>query len=104
VSPDGTISPPVSGLDRLGVTWPETGLFDLVLDPDFRSNHRIYFTFFAFDHGMIGGIQVARATFDEAANALRDVSVIWRAIPQTPNDAHSGIGSRSGGRMVMGRD
>jgi glucose/arabinose dehydrogenase len=53
---------------------------------------------------MIGGIQVARATFDEAANALRDVSVIWRAIPQTPNDAHSGIGSRSGGRMVMGRD
>ena len=72
VSPDGTISPPVAGVDALGVTaGRETGLFDLVLDPDFASNHRIYFTFFGFDRGMIGGIQVARATFDQAANALQ---------------------------------
>ena len=104
VSPSGTISPPVSGLDALGVTWPETGLFDLALDPGYAKNHTIFFTFFAFDHGMLGSIQVARATFDEAANALHDVKVIFRALPATPNDAHSGFGSRSGGRLAIGPD
>jgi glucose/arabinose dehydrogenase len=104
VSADGAISAPVSGLGQLGVTWPKTGLFDLVIDPDYAKNHRIYFTFFAWDRSMIGGIQVARATLDEGANALRDVQVIWRAVPGTPNDARSGVGSRSGGRMVLGRD
>jgi len=103
VSPDGKISPPVSGLD-LGVTWPETGLFDLALDPGYAKNHTIFFTFFAFDHGMLGSIQLARATFDQAANALHDVKVIFRALPATPNDAHSGYGSRSGGRLAIGPD
>jgi glucose/arabinose dehydrogenase len=100
----GNISPAVTGLEALGVTWPETGLFDLAFDPHFAQNHRIFFTFFAYDHGMVGGIQVARATFDEAANALRDVKVIFKAIPLTPNDGNPAIGSRSGGRIAIGRD
>ncbi len=104
VSPDGAIAPPVSGVDGLAKGWKETGLFDLVLDPNFASNHRIYFTFFGFDRGMISGIQVARATFNQAANSLSDVKVIFKARPQTPNDNRSGVGSRSGGRMVMGKD
>jgi len=104
VSPDGAIAPPVSGVEGLAKGWRETGLFDLVLDPNFASNHRIYFTFFGFDRGMISGIQVARATFNQAANALSDVKVIFKARPQTPNDNRSGVGSRSGGRMVMGKD
>ena len=53
---------------------------------------------------MIGGIQVARATFNQAANSLSDVKVIFSARPQTPNDDHSGVGSRSGGRMAIGPD
>jgi len=107
VSPDGKISSPVSGLDQVksgGMSWPETGLFDLALDPGFAQNHTIFFTFFGFDHGMLGGLQLARATFDQAANALRDVKVIFRALPSTPNDAHSGFGSRSGGRLAIGPD
>jgi glucose/arabinose dehydrogenase len=104
VSPDGTIAPPVSGVDGLAAGWAQTGLFDLVLDPKFASNHRIFFTFFGFDRGEISGIQVARATFNQAANALSDVKVIFKARPQTPNDNRSGVGSRSGGRMVMGKD
>jgi glucose/arabinose dehydrogenase len=91
-------------VDGLAAGWPQTGLFDLVLDPKFASNHRIFFTFFGFDRGMISGIQVARATFNQAANALSDVKVIFKARPQTPNDNRSGVGSRSGGRMVMGKD
>jgi glucose/arabinose dehydrogenase len=104
VSPDGNIAPPVTGLEELGVTWPQTGLLDLALDPGFASNHRIFFTFFAFDRGMIGSIQVARATFNQASNALSDVKVIFRALPSTPNDNRSGVGSRSGGRLAIGPD
>jgi glucose/arabinose dehydrogenase len=104
VDAKGVISPPVSGLEMLGVSWPKTGLFDLALDPSYTSNHRIYFTFFAFDRGMIGGIQVARATFSEATNALSDVKVIFRTRPSTPSDARSGFGSRSGGRLAIGPD
>ena len=104
ISPDGAIAPPVSGVDGLAKGWPQTGLFDLVLDPNFARNHRIYFTFFGFDRGMISGIQVARATFNQVPNALSDVKVIFKARPQTPNDDRSGVGSRSGGRMVMGKD
>jgi glucose/arabinose dehydrogenase len=59
VSPDGNIAPPVSGVDGLAQGWAQTGMFDLVLDPKFAANHRIYFTFFGFDRGMISGIQVA---------------------------------------------
>ena len=100
----GSIAPPVSGIEGLARGWPQTGLFDLVLDPKFATNHRIFFTFFGFDRGMISGIQVARATFNQAANSLSDVKVIFKARPQTPNDNRSGVGSRSGGRMVMGKD
>jgi glucose/arabinose dehydrogenase len=104
VSPDGVIAPPVSGLEALNTGWPQTGLFDLALDPKFASNHRIFFTFFGFDRGEISGIQVARATFNQAANSLSDVKVIFKARPQTPNDSRSGVGSRSGGRLAIGKD
>ncbi|MEO8301014.1 MAG: PQQ-dependent sugar dehydrogenase [Rhizomicrobium sp.] len=100
----GTISAPVSGLEALNTGWPQTGLFDVVLDPKFNTNHRIFFTFFGFERGMISGLQVGRATFNQASNSLSDVKVIFRARPQTPNDNRTGVGSRSGGRMAIGPD
>jgi glucose/arabinose dehydrogenase len=104
IDQSGAIAPPVSGLEALNAGWPETGLFDVVVDRNFTRNRRIYFAFFGFDRGMISGLQVARATFDEAANSISDVRVIFRARPQTPNDNRPGVGSRAGGRMVMGPD
>jgi len=104
VSPDGAVAPPVAGVEGLATGWPGTGLFDLALDPDYARNHTLFFTFFGWDHGMISGIQVARATFNETANALSDVKVIFRARPQTPNDSRSGVGTRSGGRLTIGKD
>ena len=104
ISPDGAIAPPVAGLEALNTGWAQTGLFDLALDPKFNSNHRIFFTFFGFDRGEISGIRVARATFNQAANSLSDVKVIFQARPQTPNDSRTGVGSRSGGRMAIGKD
>ena len=104
ISPDGAIAPPVAGLEALNTGWAQTGLFDLALDPKFNNNHRIFFTFFGFDRGEISGIRVARATFNQAANSLSDVKVIFQARPQTPNDSRTGVGSRSGGRMAIGKD
>ncbi len=104
ISPDGAIAPPVTGLEALNTGWAQTGLFDLALDPKFNTNHRIFFTFFGFDRGEISGIRVARATFNQAANSLSDVKVIFQARPQTPNDSRTGVGSRSGGRMAIGKD
>ena len=53
---------------------------------------------------MISGLDVVRATFNEAANSLSDVKVIFRNHPQTPNDSRSGVGTRSGGRIAFGKD
>src|ERR1700722_1062570 len=104
VSSDGAIAPPVTGLETLNLGWPETGIFDVALDPDFARNHQIFFTVFGFDHGMISGLDVVRATFNQASNALGDVKIIFRAHPQTPNDARAGVGTRSGGRIAIGKD
>ena len=32
------------------------------------------------------------------------MKIIFRCHPDTPNDAHSGIGTRSGGRIAIGKD
>ena len=104
ISPDGTMAPPVTGLETLTPEWPATGLFDLALDPDFARNHTIFFTAFGFDHGMISGLLVVRATFNEASNSVSDGKIIFRCRPETPNDARSGVGTRSGGRIAIGKD
>jgi glucose/arabinose dehydrogenase len=104
IAPDGAMAAPVTGLENLTPGWPETGLFDLALDPDFARNHQIFLTAFGFDHGMISGLLVVRATFNQASNSVSDAKIIFRCHPETPNDAHSGIGTRSGGRMAIGKD
>jgi len=104
IDASGNITPPVSGFESLTPGWPETGLLDLALDPDFTRNHQIFLTAFGFDHGMITGLYVVRATFNEAGNSVSDARIIFRCRPETPNDAHSGIGTRSGGRIAIGKD
>jgi len=43
---------------------------------------------------------VARATFDEAGNALKDVNVIFRAMPPLPRSQSA----NGGGRIAFARD
>jgi len=104
IDASGNMAPPVSGLETLTPGWPETGLLDLALDPDFARNHQLFLTAFGFDHGMISGLMVVRATFNEAENSLTNAKVIFQCRPVTPNDARSGVGSRSGGRIAIGKD
>jgi len=45
VSPDGTLSEPLTGIDALAPPR-KLGLLDVVLAPGFAKNHRVYFSFF----------------------------------------------------------
>ena len=102
----GVMAPPVQGLNAVSAT-PGYGLLDVVLDPNFRRNHRIFFTFFEMaprnpgPGTTNGNTYVARAILDEAANSVRDVAVIFRTIPAVPSQR---LGGKTGGRIAFGRD
>jgi glucose/arabinose dehydrogenase len=97
VTPAGALSAPVQGVPKV-VTGGQLGLFGLALDPAFPTNHRIYFAY-SEPHEAGSNLAVARAELVEGAQpALRDLKVIFRAVP--PRDGTANIG----GRLVFGAD
>ena len=99
----GGMSAPLTGLTGL-TPLPKLGLFDVALDPDFARNHRIFFTYFGWDDKTVSGTFVASAVLDEKSGALHTVKTIFRPIPSMPNDQNLGAGTRSGGRIAIGKD
>ena len=85
----------------------DIGMLDVALDPQFATNHRIFFTFYDFikGPGFVNGTNsntwVARARLDEAASALRDVKVIFRSRPAMPSKR---LGGKTGGRIAIAPD
>jgi glucose/arabinose dehydrogenase len=73
-------------------TGSQAGLFDIVLHPSFAQNGLVYLTYAAGTKGA-NGTQVARARFD--GSALRDLQVIFKAMPLKDTDNHYG------GRMAF---
>jgi glucose/arabinose dehydrogenase len=106
IGPDGKMPPPVAGMGAASAS-AVFGLLDVVLDRDYRRNHRIFFTFFETrprqpGPGITNGnTYVARATLDEASNSVRDVTVIFRTVPAWPSER---LGAKTGGRIAIGRD
>ena len=118
---DGKLSPPVEGVPKTSYRERKAeqgGLLDVIVDPGFAQNRRIYFSFSEpaeqqspaqqetndprfggfidmTDTMLVGGA-VARATLD--GNTLKDVQVIWRQEPKTIGRGHFG------NRMVIGKD
>jgi aldose sugar dehydrogenase len=97
----GVLSDPLPGLSGLSAD-PETGLLDVVLDPHFAANHRIFFTFFGYADRTMGNTNVARARLD--GGALTELKVIFRSTPALPNGPNLSAGAKSGGRIAIGRD
>ena len=98
----GALSEPLAGVSVVASpAAKDIGLLDVVLDPGFTSNHRIFFTFFDFVDGTDSNTYVARARLDEAKGALADVTVIFRAQPAMPSKR---LGGKTGGRIAIGRD
>jgi aldose sugar dehydrogenase len=100
VDAHGVLSKSIAGVPAVLATG-QVGLLDVALDPAFRTNHRLFFTFSEpAEHGASFHIAVARATLDEKAPALQDVKVIFRAIPDLPRQRSA----NSGGRIAIARD
>lgn len=97
----GNLSAPLAGLDGLAAP-KKLGLLEAVLAPDFATSKRIYFSFFeVMDKGFWSNTNLAYATLDEGASAVRDVKVIFKGVPAVPMNNSS---SKQGGRIVFGKD
>ncbi|WP_298089872.1 PQQ-dependent sugar dehydrogenase [uncultured Sphingomonas sp.] len=98
VTTTGTVSAAVSGVPAVAYAG-QGGLQDVVLDPQFASNNRIYLSYAEAGSGG-KGLAVARGTLvaDGAGGRLDNVSVIWRQDPKVSGDGHFG------GRMAFSSD
>ncbi len=93
----GALSPPVTGLPRVDAEG-QGGLLDVILDPQFADNQRIYWSYSEPRDGG-NGTAVARGRLvRDAAPRVDDVTVIWRMTPTLESSLHFGS------RLVFARD
>jgi glucose/arabinose dehydrogenase len=98
----GSLSAPLAGVASVATRGAtDIGLLDVVLDPEFSTNHRIFFSFYDYIDGTNSNTNVARARLDEAKREVTDVTVIFRAQPSIPSKR---LGGKTGGRIAIGRD
>jgi glucose/arabinose dehydrogenase len=92
---NGALSAPITGLPMV---WAQGqgGLLDVVLDPGFEANQRIYLSYAESGTGGRAGTAVARARL--VGQTLQDVEVIFRQEPKLST------GNHFGSRLVMDRD
>ena len=100
----GNLSAPLTGLDGLNIGTPMLALLDVVLDPDFAKNRTIFFTYTEYHDRTIGNTSVARAVLDVNSNSIRDVKVLLKTNPFLPNDQTLAMGTKTGGRIAIGKD
>jgi glucose/arabinose dehydrogenase len=102
VGSDGALSEPITGVPPV-YHGPGTqgGLLDVVIDPEFSNNRRIYLSYAEPEQGgaVTGiGTAVARAVLSDDHTRLSLVTVIYRQTPRFNGDGHFGS------RLVFGRD
>ncbi|HVW74120.1 MAG TPA: PQQ-dependent sugar dehydrogenase [Rhizomicrobium sp.] len=100
VSADGTLSEPLTGLAGLA-SAKTLGLLDVVLAQDFAKSRRIYFSFFDTLPKGNSNTYLADGVLDEANNAVHDVTVIYRGVPELPEQNFS---MKQGGRIAFAKD
>ncbi|MEY4708002.1 MAG: hypothetical protein RJB58_1725 [Pseudomonadota bacterium] len=100
----GNLSTPLTGLDGLNIGTPMMALLDVVLDPDFAKNRTIFFTYTEYHDRTIGNTSIARAVLDVNSNLIRDVKVLLKTNPFLPNDQTLSMGTKTGGRIAIGKD
>jgi len=91
----GVLSAPVAGVPTV---WAQGqgGLLDVVADPDFVSNGRIYFSYAEVGSSGTGGTAVMRARLGAAG--LSEQTVIFRQMPKLST------GNHFGSRLVFDRE
>lgn len=94
VTAEGVVQPPLARVPSV-YDGGQGGLLDVVLDPHFAENQRIYFSY-SEPRTKGNGTAVARAVL--RADGLTDVQVIYRQQPSV------GGGTHFGSRLVFARD
>ena len=87
IAADGSVSAPLSGLPTV-FAQGQGGLLDVVLDPQYPANKRIWFSYAEPGEGGTAGTAVATATL--AGDALVDLQVIYRQQPKLEGGLHFG--------------
>jgi glucose/arabinose dehydrogenase len=96
VGNDGALSPPLDGVPAVAAGG-QGGLLDVVLDPAFATNRRIYLTF--SEPGPDGaGTAALRARLNRTETGIEEVRVIFRQRPKSNGGRHFGS------RLVFARD
>lgn len=97
VSPDGTISKPLSGVPEV---WAQGqgGLLDVVLSPSFATDRMVYLTFSEVGEDGKAGTAAGRGRLSTDLTKLEDFNVIFRQQPKLS------VGNHFGSRMVFDRD
>lgn len=86
VAQDGTLSEPLRGLPEIAARG-QGGLLDVTLDPDFKDNQLVYFS---YAEPGDGGASTAVARGRLGDNAIDDFEVIYRQVPKTSGGNHFG--------------
>jgi glucose/arabinose dehydrogenase len=98
----GMLSEPVAGVAELkSAGAKDIGVLDVVLDPQFATNHQIFYTFYDYVDNTNSNTYVVRAKLDEAKCALIGAKVIFRAQPIMPSKR---LGGKTGGRIAIAKD
>lgn len=87
VTRDGGVSEPLAGLPAIFAEG-QGGLLDVILDPDFGQNSRIYFSYAEPGPDGTNGTAVAKARLE--GQRLADVKVIFRQRPKFASKHHFG--------------
>jgi glucose/arabinose dehydrogenase len=96
VTNSGSVGTPLAGVPAVSYGG-DGGLLDVVLDPAFRSNRQIFFTFVE-PRGGGNGLSLARARLRDDDAALDNVTILLRVEPARPMPAHYGS------RLLFDRD
>lgn len=87
IAADGTLSAPIAGVPEV-YAHGQGGLLDVVLDPDYAANRRIWLSYAEPGEGDTAGTAVATATLGDTA--LSDVRVLYRQQPKLEGGNHFG--------------
>ena len=87
IAADGTVSAPIAGVPTV-FAQGQGGLLDVVPDPQYASNKRIWLSFAEPGDGGTAGTAVATATL--GTDALTDVRVVYRQVPKLEGGMHFG--------------
>jgi aldose sugar dehydrogenase len=81
----------VSGVPAVNSSG-QGGLLDVVIDPAYATNQRIYMTFSENDatNSSLSGTSVVRAKLDPASRTLSEVTIIYRQSPKVASSGHFG--------------